>query len=319
MRYLRCLYLGCLISFVAPATADPSFKLYELECQGNHTQEPWGVAYAQDGTFYVANMTGSTIEHFDACGQLLARWGTEGTGEGQILWPRGIVVDRDTVFVTQTGTAQVRKFMIDGTFLDAFGGYRYLDSPFGIALDRRGFVYVAEAGLSKIVVFDRAGNMVREFPTRFGIDLAFDHNADIYVAGFEGWLQEFTSDGSLLREVQVPGPPRVTQFRSVALDRQGRVHYVHTSGLRILVFSSRLELLGEWQLPPELGPYAYLLDLAFDDQGRAVLTNALEPKITVYHVRTRPFAAELTEIPSTTWGGVKARYRPGAAATAQDK
>ncbi len=309
MFYRWPLFLLCAVALAGPVAADPSFKPYELECLGNQTQQPWSVAYAEDGTFYVADMRGSAVEHFDACGQLLARWGTAGTGESQLLWPTGIALDRDTVYVTDIGTRRVRKFLTDGTFLAAFGGYASLDVPYGVAIDRCGNVCVADLGRQSIVVFDRAGRVVREFRTKAGIDLAIDRNGDIYVAGFSGWLQKFTADGTLLREVLVPDPAIVTQFRAVALDRQGRVHYVHTAGRRILVFDTRLRLLGQWQLPPELGPRPFLFDLAFDDRGRAVMTNEFEPKITVYRARPSPWRDDLTEVRTTTWGRVKAAYR----------
>lgn len=246
MRFLWPLLVMSVVVLIRPAAADPSFKPYELECLSNQTQQPWSVAYAEDGTFFVADMRGSAVEHFDACGQLLARWGTPGTAEDQLLWPTGIAVDRDTVYVTDIGTNRVRKFLADGTFLAAFGGFSSLDVPYGLAIDRDGNVCVADLGRESIVVFDRAGRVVRSFRTRAGIDLAIDRNGDIFVAGFSGWLQKYGADGTLLGQTLVPDQYIVTQFRAVALDRQGRVHYVHTAGRRVLVFDKLLRLLGQW-------------------------------------------------------------------------
>lgn len=270
MRFLWPLLVMSAVVLIRPAAADPSFKPYELECLGHQTQQPWSVAYAEDGTFFVADMRGSAVEHFDACGQLLARWGTAGTGESQLLWPTGIAVDRDTVYVTDIGTRRVRKFLTDGTFLTAFGGSPALDVPYGLAIDR---------------------------------------NGDIFVAGFSGWLQKYSADGMLLAQALVPDQSIVTQFRAVALDRQGRIHYVHTARRRILVFDKLLRLLGQWRLPPELGPRPYLFDLAFDDRGRAVLTNDFAPKITVYRARHGQRRDDLTDARTQTWGGIKALYR----------
>lgn len=307
MRFNGLLFLLSAVIFAGPAMADPSFKPYELECLDNQTQQPWSVAYAEDGTFYVADMRGSAIEHFDACGQLLSRFGTPGTAEDQILWPVGIAVDRDTVYVTDIGTRRVRKFRSDGTFLAAFGGSPVLDVPYGLALDREGNVCVADLGREAIVVFDRAGRVVRSFRSRAGIDLAIDRDGDIFVAGFSGWLQKFNADGTLVTQTLVPDPLIVTQFRAVALDRQGRVHYVHTTGRRVLVFDRLLRPLGQWQLPPELGPRPYLFDLVFDDRGRAVLTNEFVPKLAIF--RARPDLPDLTDVRTQTWGSLKALYR----------
>lgn len=309
MRFLWPFLVMSAVVLIRPAAADPSFKPYELECLGHQTQQPWSVAYAEDGTFFVADMRGSAVEHFDACGQLLARWGTAGTGESQLLWPTGIAVDRDTVYVTDIGTRRVRKFLTDGTFLTAFGGSPALDVPYGLAIDRNGNVCVADLGLQQIVVFDRTGRVVRSFRTRGGIDLAIDRNGDIFVAGFSGWLQKYSADGMLLAQALVPDQSIVTQFRAVALDRQGRIHYVHTARRRILVFDKLLRLLGQWRLPPELGPRPYLFDLAFDDRGRAVLTNDFAPKITVYRARHSQRRDDLTDARTQTWGGIKALYR----------
>jgi tripartite motif-containing protein 71 len=94
-------------------------------------------------------------------------WGSTGTGDGEFDWPWGVAVDTEgNIYVADGNNNRIQKFDSSGTFLgwwgrDDLGGTGWhapssgrtgvsgagdgeFDSPFGVAVDFNGKVYVTE-------------------------------------------------------------------------------------------------------------------------------------------------------------------------------
>ncbi len=81
-------------------------------------RNPLGVAVDESGNIYVAEYGNHRIQKFDSEGNLLARWGTRGPGDGQFDHPRGVAVDGSgNVYVADTGNNRIQKFDSGGGFL----------------------------------------------------------------------------------------------------------------------------------------------------------------------------------------------------------
>ncbi len=169
---------------------------------------PRSLAFANDGTLYVADSRNHRVLHLDAQGNLLNEWGTfaEGLsipiGNGTFNEPWGIAVGPDgSVYVTDTWNHRVEKFSADGRFIKAWGYSGQGEAPDafygprGLAVDAEGRVYVTDTGNKRIVVFDANGNFITQFgsagfePGQFDepVGITVDKNGTVYVV--DTWNQ----------------------------------------------------------------------------------------------------------------------------------
>ena len=78
-------------------------------------------------------------------------------GEGELSGPAGLCVSGDYVYVTEYYNNRVSVFLTSGEFVHSFGeersGRGELKDPYGIAIDRDGFVFVCDIGNNRIQVF----------------------------------------------------------------------------------------------------------------------------------------------------------------------
>ncbi|GGG82616.1 hypothetical protein GCM10010918_45060 [Paenibacillus radicis (ex Gao et al. 2016)] len=70
-----------------------------------------GIALDSLGHVYVTDSATSRIQKFDASGGLLAAWGSQGSGKGQLNWPTSIAVNAaGDVFVNDSENQRIQKF-----------------------------------------------------------------------------------------------------------------------------------------------------------------------------------------------------------------
>lgn len=135
---------------------------------------PSGLAVDAQGNVYVANHRTHDhyIQKFDGNGQLLAEWGSTGSGDGQIMagprsGPGNIAVDQEgNLYVVDAGNNRIEKFDSDGNFLAQFGtfgpqGNGQFHVPDAMTVDRQGNIYVVDSNF--IQKFDSHGNILAEW------------------------------------------------------------------------------------------------------------------------------------------------------------
>ena len=110
------------------------------------------------------------MQVFTRVGAFLSEWGTPGSGDGQFNAPFGLALGPSGyVYVTGAhvgdhssgahgrATHRVQVFSADGTFVTKWGTLGSDDgqfsSPFGIAVDPSGTIYVADHANDRIQVF----------------------------------------------------------------------------------------------------------------------------------------------------------------------
>ena len=134
---------------------------------------PRDIAFAPDGTFYVADSRNHRILHFNQQGDFLNSFGAYGASdyatqtiapEGYFNEPWGLAVGPDgSVYVADTWNNRIQKFTANGEFVTMWGQFGAAESPYhfwgprGVAVDNEGRVFVTDTGNKRVVIFDRNG------------------------------------------------------------------------------------------------------------------------------------------------------------------
>jgi hypothetical protein len=133
---------------------------------------------------YVLDRQAATISQFDRDGQLLASFGSQGSGADQLLAPRALALAPDgRIFVADTGNDRVQVFSSAGAFLQTFGlgsGSEpgQFSSPSGLAIEGN-TLFIADTGndriqevqLNGVLGLERAVNGPRGLAAARGIGL----------------------------------------------------------------------------------------------------------------------------------------------------
>jgi DNA-binding beta-propeller fold protein YncE len=118
---------------------------------------------------YVSDILNQQIHVLDkATEEEIARFGGEGSAEGQLLHPNNLALGpSDTLLVTDSGNFRVQEFSLDGEFIRSFGsvGDRpgTFSRPKGIAVDRDGYVYVVDSQFNNVQIFAHDGGALMDF------------------------------------------------------------------------------------------------------------------------------------------------------------
>jgi outer membrane protein assembly factor BamB len=168
-----------------------------------HDMNPDGVgalAFAPDGSFYIADNGNYRVERFDARRRFVASWGSFGTGQGQFTSPKGIATDGKTVYVADD-RGDVQAFDTNGHFVRSF------PIPFVLfALTPSGDLISTDS--AGVIELDSLGRTVTHTDLDFaslggnGSQVALDHAGNRYVGiqndGGPVALVELSPDGSVL-------------------------------------------------------------------------------------------------------------------------
>lgn len=124
------------------------------------SQAVGAIAFAPDGSFYVADNGNHRVQQFDADRTFIRAWGTFGADDGQFASPFGIVTDGTTVYVADDDRGDLQAFDPTGNHLRTFGETDISAGIF-IALDDEGNLYRAGPTEGEITVFDPSGETTR--------------------------------------------------------------------------------------------------------------------------------------------------------------
>jgi streptogramin lyase len=197
-----------------------------------------------------------------SCGTFLAKFGSQGSGEGQFFDPEAIAVDQNgNVFVADSGNHRIEKFTSSGTFLLKWGSMGSAEGQFqtpdGLAVDADGNVYVADLNNNRIEKFDNDGT----FLTSWGdagngdgqlsgpVGVAIDADGNVYVADrFNNRVQKFTSSGTFLTKWGTVGhgDGEFANPVGVSVDRNGNVYVADFFNDRIQKFTGTGVFLSKW-------------------------------------------------------------------------
>jgi len=274
---------------------------------------PRSLAFAKDGTVYVADSRNHRILHLDMEGNVLHEWGSfaDGVatpiGNGTFNEPWGIAIAPDgSVYVTDTWNHRVEKFTSTGKFVAAWGVFGQGETPDsfygprGLAVDAEGRVYVTDTGNKRIAVFDSSGNFLTDFgsagfdPGQFDepVGVAIDKNGTVYVT--DTWnkrIQTFTpveTEGELsfvpAKQWDVYGwfGQSLDNKPFIAVNDALHVFITDPDGYRVMEFDQNGGLIRVWD---DLNPDSSLglpSGITIDNDGHIWVTDSTNNQLRRY-------------------------------------
>jgi tripartite motif-containing protein 71 len=243
------------------------------EAEIDFTTNGWGgydegaIAFAPDGSFFVADVGNHRIQKFRPDRQFLTAWGTEakfGVEErspGQFNTIIDLVVDgQGHVYVldsfrhnfpAEPGTGAVQVFDADGQYLAEWGERGsepgQLAGPFGIGLDHDGTILIAEFDNNRVQRFTPEGEYLDGWGT-YGIsdgkfvwamDAAVDAEGHVFVTDYSNHrVQVFDRDGQFLTKwgSYGSGPGEFVEAIGLAIGADGTVYITDAGGKRLQAF-----------------------------------------------------------------------------------
>ena len=115
-----------------------------LSCMGN-LKLPGSIAISNDDSVIVSDIDDDCVYVFSPDGSVRHKFGSSGTGKGQLKWPYGVATDGEYILVADSGNNRIQVFRYNGTFVSMIESKDDpLLYPFGLLVTGDGYVYVAD-------------------------------------------------------------------------------------------------------------------------------------------------------------------------------
>jgi len=252
--------------------------------------KPYGIAVTPDGRLLVSDTAARRVFMFNLDSKTVSFVGENGTGK--ITKPIGVAVDAEgKVFVADATLNRVFGYAADGTLAVAIGHDGELESPSGLAADRKNnWLYVADSKKHQVFCYSTAdGSHVRTIGKRgedpgdfnFPTNLFVDASGRLYVADTLNFrIQIFDAAGKFVRTFGTLGdiPGTLNRPKGISVDSEGHIYVVDTAFNNFQIFDGDGQLLlavgapgrnpGEFLLPA--GMYIDSADRIYvADQGNS--------------------------------------------------
>ncbi len=180
---------------------------WNIISQLNGFSNPCGITFDSEGNFYLAESGANKVKKMNASGTLLMSWGTAGySGPSNFVWPRTVAIDaQGFVYVADYYGCRIQKFSVIGsssTYICEWGGKGTAIGKFGyledIRIDSRGYMYAADRGNHRVVVFDINQTPTSNPNSPSANILSADINSSLYVTD---WGSYGRGNGQFVRPV----------------------------------------------------------------------------------------------------------------------
>ena len=212
----------------------------------SHIGQPWGVAIGRNGLWAIADLTNNCVYIFDDKDQLVRKFGSNGSNNGQFRYPCGTEFDsHNHLYVVDNGNHRVQKFDTNGNYLLQFGSKGasdgQLNNPYGVTVHNNE-VYIADYSNKRISVFQTNGKFCISFGSdQLGgpIDVTVNANNYLLVADCSNsHIYTYTLDGHYIGKFGTPGSGRgqLNNPYSLTTDLNGFIMVADTYNHRVSIF-----------------------------------------------------------------------------------
>jgi sugar lactone lactonase YvrE len=229
----------------APASAAPSFvsEWGGVGLQAGQFNQPYGIAVDLAGNVYVADSVNQRVQKFDPTGTFLLAWGWD-------VDPAG-----GTGFEVCTTSCK------NGSLGSGAGQF---SSPYGVAVDRLGDVYVA----------DRSNNRIQKFSSSGDFLLAWGWDVNP-AAGGPTTLETCTAATTCKSGTPGAGDGQFNGPQGIGTDAGGNVYVGDTQNRRIQKFDSTGGFATKWgTFGTADGQFNLVYGVAADDFGTVYVVDA---------------------------------------------
>ena len=244
---------------------------------------PFDVAVDDEGLLYVALYGQDCINVLDQQGTVIRTIGTRGragSGDGQFIYPSGVAVQGDVLYVADQSNYRVQKLATSGEFLSKFGtkgsGDGQLDFPCSICVDARGRIFVSESKNKRVSVFEPCGTFAyhithNTFSYPWG--MAFDLAGNLHVVDHNNnTVSIFTPEGKYISQYN----SQVQRPMGIAIDEEG-YKFVGES------YNGRLLILGpENNLVHTIQAFNQVYGVAMDKDGYVYVCSCSTKQVLKY-------------------------------------
>lgn len=176
-----------------------NYRIQKFDSSANY-QTQWGKEGTGDGEFrlpfdiavdpennvYVCDSHDTNrVQKFDASGKFLLRWGETGYKDGQFSGDScSLAIDPDGNILVADNSGRIQKFDANGQFLSKIALQpvnNALVSPWNIAVDKQGNIYVGDYNNLQIVKLDPQGQVLAIWNGKEAGDVGFASLPDIAV------------------------------------------------------------------------------------------------------------------------------------------
>lgn len=214
--------------------------------------------------------------------------------------PYAVAVHQGKIFVSDSVGRKVRVFDIPGRAYYTVGdeeGEGRIVKPLGIDIDGKGNLYVADATLKQILIYDNAGKFLRKFggPKFFErlSSVTVDESGErVFVVDIGGVSSEkhmvrvFNgASGAHIMDIgkRGSGDGEFNLPRDVALGKDGRIYVVDGGNFRVQIFSKEGKFLKSFgSVGKQLGNFARPKEIATDPAGNVYVADTAFGNIQIF-------------------------------------
>lgn len=161
------------------------FRRYLGKLRGGESyfDSPAGIAIDKAARrIYVCDRQGHMIFVMDERGKLIRKLGNRGGGNrpGEFRFPSQVAVAGSELFVLDAGNVRIQVFDTGGHFLRAMN-LGYADRHTGLAVDKRGNIYISDSDLNQIQVLGHEGQTLYRFDPSTIKVVNFSHPSGMWI------------------------------------------------------------------------------------------------------------------------------------------
>jgi DNA-binding beta-propeller fold protein YncE len=257
---------------------------------------------AKIGEFlYVTDTNNKQVQVFDTAGTAIFKFGKEGRGKGEFMFPYGITGDSNgNVYVADLYNGKISIHDKKGNFIDYFKEAdkknKVIEAPGGLRIVNE-TLYVTDIQKNKVFVFDLKGNKLSEVgevgqgegQLRAPNAIAIDKDKNIYVSDSGNQrIQIFNKDGEYVSKINGSadgnGSSIFVNPRGIGIDSRGYLYVVNNLTHFVYGFNNKGEKIFEFGGMGDANEQFYLPNgLYIDENDQVYITDTLNQRVAIYY------------------------------------